>query len=380
VAGSSRVFGMAAAVGAVTLAGGMIAGVDRAWAAWLLAGFGLVGVGLAGLVFIAILYAAGASWGVALRRIPEAMTAAIPVGGAAVLALVLLDPGPYPWTHGLEGHGGALAAFKQTWLAWPFFAARAVGYVVVWTLFARAIVSRSRRQDEDARPGHSAVNVKLSIAAIIVFAITFSLASFDWIMSIEPAWYSTIFGIYQFAGLFSSGLATIIVLAVWLRRGPMRSIVTDDHLHDLGKLLFGFCTFWMYIWFSQYMLIWYANLPEETGYFVTRMHGAYEVVFFLNVALNWVVPFLALLRRPPKRQPAMLARIAAVVLVGRWVDLYFGIVPPFSPAGPPFGVWEAASVLMLGGGTVWIVLRALGRARLVPIHDPRLQQSLHYHS
>lgn len=379
--GGARFFGAIAVVGAVTLAAGVAAGVDRAWAAWLLAGFGVLGAGLAGLVFIAIQYASGASWSVALRRIPEALTAAIPIGGAAVLALVLLKPGPYPWSHGLEAHEGAeaLAAFKTAWLSWPFFAARAVFYVLVWIAFARAIVRHSRRQDEDGSSTHTARNVTLSIAGIIAFALTFSLASFDWIMSIEPEWYSTIFAVYNFAGLFSSGLATIVILAVWLRRGPLRSVVRDEHLHDLGKLLFAFCTFWMYIWFSQYMLIWYANLPEETSYFVTRTRGAYELLFIVNMLLNWVLPFFVLLRRPPKRRPEILVKIALVVLVGRWLDLYLMIVPPFSPAAPPFGVWEIASVLAFGGGVAWIAVRALGKAPLVAANDPRLAQSMHYH-
>ncbi len=369
----------AAAVGAVTLAAGIAAGVDRAWAAWLVASFGLLGVGLAGLLFVTILYASGASWGVALRRIGEAMTAAIPVGGLGVLALVLLKPGGYPWSHEIQSHG-ELTAFKQVWLWWPFFAARAIGYVLVWTAFARAIVGHSRAQDADARPQHTTANIRLSIAFIVCFAITFSLASFDWIMSLEPDWYSTIFAIYQFAGVFSSGLAVIIVLAVWLRRGALRAVVSGDHLHDLGKLQFAFCTFWMYIWFSQYMLIWYANIPEETVYFVRRMHGAWEVLFLLNVLLNWIVPFFALLRRPPKRNPEALARIVAVVLLGRWLDLYLAVVPPFAPAGPPFGLWEIASMVVLVGATVAVVNRALGRARLVPEHDPSLAASLHYHA
>lgn len=378
----SRFFGAVAFLGAATLAIGVVAGVDRAWAAWLLASFGVLTAGLAGLIFIAIQYASGASWSVALRRIPEALTAAIPVGGAAVLALVVFRPGPYPWSHGLEAHEGAelLAAFKTAWLSWPFFAGRAIFYVLVWIAFARGIVTHSRRQDEDGSNTHTTRNITLSIAGIVAFAVTFSLASFDWIMSIEPEWYSTIFAVYNFAGLFSSGLAMIVILAVWLQRGPLRFVVRDEHLHDLGKLLFAFSTFWMYIWFSQYMLIWYANLPEETGYFITRTRGAYWPLFIVNMLLNWLLPFLVLLRRPPKRRPEILVKIAIVVLVGRWLDLYLMIVPPFSPAGPPFGVWEIASVLALGGGVAWITVGALGRARLVPIGDPQLIESLHYHT
>ena len=377
--GALRLFGWAGALGTVTLAAGAAAGVERAWAGCLLASFGVLTMGLAGLVFIQTQYASGASWSVAFRRIPEAMTAAIPIGGAGLLALILLAPGPYPWSHGLEAHGGALAGFKIAWLQWTFLAARAVAFVLIWLAFAWAIVKHSRRQDADGDPAHTTRNIRLSIVGLIVFAVTFSLASFDWIMSLEPEWYSTIFGIYQFAGLFTSGLATIILLAVWLRRSPMRHVVTDEHLHDLGKLLFAFSTFWMYIWFSQYMLIWYANIPEETTYYLIRTRGAWEVLFVATMLVNWVVPFLALLRRSPKRRPELLAKVALVVILGRWLDLYVMIVPPFS-GQPPFGLWEVAALLAMMGGGAWIAMRAVGQASLVPANDPRLAASLHYHS
>ncbi|HET9264649.1 MAG TPA: hypothetical protein VFO14_16475 [Vicinamibacterales bacterium] len=379
-ASAGRLFGLAGVAGAVVLAAGVVAGVDRAWAGWLLASVGVLTTGLAGLLFVAILYASGASWGVAFRRAPEALSAAIPIGGAALLALVVFAPYGYPWAHGHEFHGGDLANFKRAWLSWPFFAARAVVYVVVWMAFARAIIGHSHRQDQDADAARSIRNIRLSIAFLVAFAVTFSLASFDWIMSIEPEWYSTIFGIYNFAGLFSGGLASIVLLVVWLQRGPLKHVVTEQHLHDLGKLLFAFCTFWMYIWFSQYMLIWYANIPEETTYYIARTRGAYEVLFSVNMVLNWVVPFFALLRRGPKKRSELIVKVAVVVLLGRWLDLYMMIVPPFSPSGPPFGLWEIAAILAMVGVAVWVALRALGRARLVPVNDPRLDESLHYHA
>jgi len=162
----------------------------------------------------------------------------------------------------------------------------------------------------------------------MVFSVTFTLASVDWIMSLEPMWSSTIFGVYNFAGLFESGLAAIILAALWLeRQGPLRGVLTEEHLHDLGKLLFAFSTFWAYIWFSQYMLIWYTNIPEETTYFLRRLHGVWLALFLANVVLNWVVPFAVLLRRDAKRMRRVLGLVAAVVLVGRLLDLYLMIFP-----------------------------------------------------
>jgi hypothetical protein len=374
--------------GVALLAAGMLAGAERAWSAWLVASLGLLDLGLFGVVFVATQYASGAAWSVALRRIPEAMASAIVLGGVGVGVVLLARPELYPWTRGLGDHAGPLAAFKVWWLSWPFAVARAAIYLAVWLGFARAIVAHSRRQDEDGEPAHTRQNIRLSVGFLVAFAATFSLASFDWVMSLEPDWYSTIFAVYRFAGLFSSGLAALIVAAIVLGRGPLRFVVSGEHLHDLGKLLFAFCTFWMYIWFSQYMLIWYANFPEETTYFVLRTRGAWALLFFTNVLLNWIVPFLVLLRRSPKRRPELLVKVAAVVLAGHWLDLHLMIVPAASPhppgalpaAGDVFAWWDAAGAAALVGAAGWAVARGLARAPLVPVNDPQLAASLHHHS
>jgi hypothetical protein len=213
-----------------------------------------------------------------------------------------------------------------------------------------------------------------------VFALTFWLASFDWIMSLEPHWYSTIFGVYHFAGLFTSALALIILIALWMRsRGQLADFITDSHVHDLGKLLFAFCTFWMYIWFSQYMLMWYANIPEESAYYVRRREDAWLTLFYLNVALNWVVPFLALLSRPAKRG-RVLACVAVTVLLGRWVDLYLMVWPAVVPGGPQLGLCEIGPTLAAAGLFVLVFSRAFEAVSPVPLREPALAASLHYQS
>ena len=201
-------------------------------------------------------------------------------------------------------------------------------YSGIWILFAFAIRQRSRRQDHDGDPRWTHENFRLSAAFLVLFGITVTLASIDWVMSIEYHWFSTIFGVYNFAGLFFSGLAAIILLALWLERaGPLRGVLTESHLHDLGKLLFAFSVFWAYIWFSQYMLIWYTDIPEETSYFVRRQHGAWFALFILNLFLNCVIPFCVLLRRDTKRQRQTMAVVAVIVLLGRWLDVYSDDLP-----------------------------------------------------
>ena len=161
--------------------------------------------------------------------------------------------------------------------------------------------------------------------------------------------------------------------------GPLHGLVGAEHLHDFGKLLFGFCTFWMYIWFSQYMLIWYANISEETTYYVVRLHGLWAPLLLLNVCLNWVVPFLVLLLRGTKREPSVIVKVALAVLAGRCLDLYLMVMPPFAGPSPVFGLWEAGPLLLAGATLALVVLRTLAQAPIIPMRDPLLSGSLHHH-
>ena len=366
-------------VGLVSAAAGLLIDPNRTWSDGLVIGCYLIGIGLAGLFFVALQYATGDTWSIAFRRVPEAMAATLPAGVGVVAITLVASAALYPWTAmTITPEEGV---FRQMWLIWPFFLARAAVYVAIWAAFARAILRASRRQDEEGGFAQTDANIRLSIAFLVLFGLTYSLASFDWVMSREPHFSSTIFAVYNFAGLFSSGLAVLIILAVWLREaGPLRGVLRDDHLHDLGKLLFAFSTFWMYIWFSQYMLIWYANIPEEAVYFVDRTRGTWAPLFFLNVALNWAIPFVVLLRRDTKRQGSTLVKVAAAVLFGRWLDLYLMILPPTLGAAPRAGLLELGLTAGGAGLFAFALFRALKQAPLVPIGDPMLMESLHYHS
>lgn len=370
-----------AVIGGLTVVFGLFLAPQRIWPNLLLCSYALLGLGLAGVFFVALQYVANATWAVALRRVPEAMAAAaLPVGALGMAAVLLGRPALYPWFGKHWEAAEGFLGFKQAWLSQPFFLARSAVYLAVWLAFAAAIVSTSRRQDSSGEVALTARNTKLSAGFLVVFAVTFWLASYDWVMSLEPQWYSTIFGIYNFAGLFMSGLAAMAILVVWLQRdGALKRTVAPQHLQDLGTLLFAFSTFWMYIWFSQYMLIWYANLPEETVHFIRRARGPWGILFVINLFLNWVLPFLVLLPRANKRNPRVLAGISVVVLLGRALDLYLMVVPPFAGARPVFGIWEAGMLLGTVGLFALVFIRALRQAPLVPIGDPFLEESLHAH-
>jgi hypothetical protein len=362
-----------AALGAVALGAGFVLDQQRTWANVLLVGNYLVGLSLGSLVLVALLYVCGARWSTPLRRLPEALALALPVGGVAVAAALLFCPALYGWTAHVPEGADTSPALRSLWLSRPFFLLRALVYLAVWITFAFLIVRNSRRQDATGDPALTRSNVRLSAGFLVAFGVTCWLSSYDWLMSLEADWASTVFGVYNFAGLFLSALAAVLVLAVCLRRGsPLNGFVTRDRLHDLGTLLFGFSSFWAYAWFCQYMLIWYTNHPEETGYIRRRSAGPWGALLIVDLLLNWGIPFAVLLFRGAKCRPLIVAAVALVVLAGRWADLALIIFPTQAglPAAP--GIIEVGP--LLGGLAVFglVVVRALAQAPLVPVKDPSL--------
>ena len=363
-------------VGATTLMAGATLGGTRFWSALLLVSFYLVGLGLAGAVLIAFEYLADAGWSVALRRVPEAMTSFLPWGGLGVLAVLICHPALYPWT----GHEYQFVGFKALWLNRPFFLARAAMYPAIWIGFTRLMVRNSRQEDLTGAVDLRHRNAVISAAFVVTFGLTVWLASVDWLMTLEPDWYSTIFGVYNFSGIMTSGIAGVILLGLWLRRlGPWRGVLNEEHLHDLGKLLFAFCTFWAYIWFSQYMLIWYANISEETVYYVHRVHGEWGSLTIVNLLLNWAIPFFVLLSRAHKRAPRIIGQAAVVVLMGHWLDLYLMIAPANHAVPALPDAWFVGLTLGLVGVAGTVFWRALQQAAVIPVHDRYLTESLHYY-
>jgi hypothetical protein len=376
----SRKLMIATGAGGVVLAATAMISPERAWANLLLLAYYLVTLGLGGSLFIALTTVCGAGWSTAFRRVPEAMTGIIPVAGVILLAALALRLPQYGWHH----HGGGDAGtfwFKELWLNPTFLAIRAVGYIVLWVVFSRRLVRSSRYQDESPPDLQSPINLPTSVLFLFVFGITISFASVDWIMALEPMWFSTIWGVYQFSGLITATLAAMVIACVTLRRlGPLDGVFRTEHLHDLGKLLVGFSCFWMYIWFSQYMLIWYANIPEETSYFLSRTRGPWGPVVVGSIVLNWAIPFFVLLPRPCKRSESVMLKIAFVLLVGRWLDLYVMIFPPLTGDVPLFGLPEIAAVLCVCGLAGLLIAKSFAAARPVPENDPFLAESLNYHN
>jgi hypothetical protein len=363
----------------IVAAVGLVIAPQRGWPNFLLAAQYLLGLGLAGGVFIAIMYVSNAGWATAIRRVPEAMTATIPAAAAMMVVVLFGMHSLYEWTRE-AAISDALLQAKSGWLNTPFFSVRTVVFILVWLGFVVALVRNSRKQDDSGDIALTKKNKALSALFLVVFGLSFPLASMDWIMSLEPHWYSTIFGVYTFSGTLLNGIATLTVLVILLRRwGAFQHIVSDPTLHDLGKLVFAFSTFWMYIWFSQYILTWYANIPEEVVYYVRRERGSWLILTFVNVLFNWVVPFVALLPIWTKKHEGVLLRVCIIVMVGHWVDLFWMILPTFTPENAVISLWELAPIVSVVSGFFYGVLRVLGSHKLVPEKDPYIVESLGAH-
>ena len=370
--GRLRFFQAAVGLGVGTLAFGLWLAPQQTWATFLLVNLYLLGLGLGGLVWLSLHYLTAARWSESLKGIPCAMSMVLPVGAIGLLAVLLCRPSLYSWTS--AGFTDEPASpLRHLWLTRPFFLLRAVIYLGLWVAFAAAFLKISRRAELAREAAAARRRVALSGAFLVVFGITLWLASHDWIMSLEPDWTSTIFGVYNFAGLFLSSLAATTLLVVWLgSRGDSTFRVTESQLHDLGTLLFAFSSFWMYLWFCQYWLIWYVNNPEETAYFVKRSHGNWPALSLFNLTFNWAVPFIVLLFRSAKRSPRILGIVALVVLIGRWLDLTMMIFPSQENAVPAFGAIEAGLLVGASGVFLLTVFFTLGKLSqfAVPAPDP----------
>ena len=380
---TTRLLATLSVCGALVLLIGAFVAPTRVWSNLLVAAFYLVTLALGSLAFVALMNVCGAGWSVAFRRVPEAMGRTLAFGALGVLAVVGVGRSAYSWHaegHS-KGHGSGTFWFKEMWLDTNFFLLRAVVIVTLWILFSFVLVQLSRRQDNAPGAGSAWQTSFASAVFLFLFAGTFSIASFDWLMALEPMWFSTMWGVYQFAGMMMAVLATITVLCLILRdRGPLKGVFNDEHLHDLGKLQLGFSCFWMYIWFCQYMLIWYSNIPEEASWFVRRMNNAWAPVVILNVIVNWAVPLFVLLPRASKRSASMMMKVAGLILIGRWIDLYVIVFPATIGEAPVFGVWEVAAIALIFGSFGLLVFRAFAAAPAVAKHDPYLEESLHYHA
>jgi hypothetical protein len=344
---------------------------------WLVSFLFFLSLALGALFFVLIQYATQGGWGIVLRRIGETIFATLPVMAALFLPVVLGLRDLYSWSvPGAAAHD-ALLRWKAPYLNVPFFLVRAALYFGIWSVIALLYYSGSRRQDATGDPGVSARLRRLAGPAIIVLALTQTFASIDWIMSLTPHWASTIFGVYFFSGAFVGFIALLSVVVVAMHRaGLLDTVISAEHLHDIGKLLFAFTAFWAYIAFSQFFLMWYANLPEETIWYKARIEGSWMQVSLLLMAGHFVVPFFYLMGRTVKRKGTTLAVGGVWLLAMHFLDLYWQVMPALHPEGVRPSALDVAALVAVGGCFVAAASWLMKRQALVPLRDPRLAESL----
>ncbi len=345
------------------------------------------GIAVMGLFFVCVQYLAWAGWSSIIKRIPEAFGAFIPYGGAALLVIFLLGQHDiFHWTHSElydinSPEYDKIIVGKSGYLNLPFFLARMVIFVGLWYFCWLRIRKYSLTEDLEGTDTWYNKSGYMAAIFVIIFAVSSSMVAWDWIMSIDTHWFSTMFGWYVFASWWVTALATITLVCILLKENGYLNAMNDNHFHDLGKFVFAFSIFWTYVYFCQFMLIFYANLPEETVYFIERMrgyNGKYAWVIYFNLFVNFAFPFLALMTRESKRKFGMLKIAVIVVILGHWFDFYQMIMPGVTKGTSGFGLIELGGILIFGSAFILVISNAMTKAKLIPANHPMLDEALHH--
>ncbi len=336
-------------------------------------------IALGGLFFTMLHHLVNATWSVVLRRITESLGSVIPVMALLFIPVLLGMHDLYHWTHADAVAHDELLQKKAAYLNTGFFTLRTVIYFAVWIFLARRLYGASTSQDKEFKAEQVRTMRRISAPGVILFAFTVSFAGFDWLMSLDPHWYSTIFGVYVFAGSLLTVLAFMVILLLNLKKhNLLNGIITVEHYHDLGKLLFAFTIFWAYIAFSQYFLIWYANIPEETIWYLKRWPGSWKVISLILLFGQFIIPFMTLMPRAAKRSLSFLKIICLWLLLMHWVDIYWLVMPGLHPASAEISWMDLTTMAGIGGIFLWALRKKLASQALIPVNDPRLEKSIQF--
>lgn len=361
---------------------------NRLWSNILINGFFFFGISIIATFFLAVQYAAEAAWATSIKRVMEAIAAYVPLGG--IILIIIFAAGSlhlhhlYHWMDPelydpASPHYDEIIANKQAYLNQPFFWGRTLLFLGIWTWFTMRFRKRSIEADQmdSMDPKTHFKNVRDAAIFLVFFGFTSSVAAWDWIMSIDTHWFSTLFGWYVFSGMWISGMVTMTFIILYLQSKGKLPGVNPSHLHDLGKWIFAVSFLWTYLFFSQFMLIWYSNIPEEVTYFLARINE-YPFLFWGMMVINFVVPMLFLMDRDNKRNKAFLAVVGIIVFLGHWLDTYMLITPGTMKTHSHFGFVEIGMFLGFLGLFAFIVLKALASRPLMVKNHPFLEESLHH--
>ena len=363
--------------GSLLLARGSEGGMDHLLETYLVSFAFFLSISLGALFFVLLQHCTRAGWSVVVRRVAEALAGNVWLMALLAIPVVLGMDHLYHWTDTAAAAHDPLLAGKLGFLNPSFFIVRLIAYFIIWGVMASFLHRTSIAQDKSGDPALTLRMERFSAPGMVLFALSLNFAAFDLLMSLDPHWFSTIFGVYYFAASVVAFLAVMPKILYGLQtRGILKNAITVEHYHDFGKLLFGFTVFWAYIAFSQYMLIWYGNLPEETEWFLKRQTGEWTTVSLILIFGHFVVPFLLLVSRFIKRRPLLLALTGGYVALMCWIDIYWLVIPEFSPGVARFGLLDFLCLLGMNGVFSAAVLFRLSRHSVVAEKDPRLEESL----
>ena len=355
---------------------------NKPWAAFYVACIFFMLVSLGVLAFYAIQQVAQAGWSPVLFRVMQGITSYLPVGSVIFFIILLLSGFHFNhlfvWLDPAVVAADKLIANKAGYLNFPFWIIRAAIFLIGWNLYQYYSRKNCLAQDEANDNLNYKKNFNISAIFLVFFIVTESIMSWDWIMSIDPHWFSTLFGWYVFSSFFVSGITVIALVTLYLKSKGLLEHVNTSHIHDLAKFMFGFSIFWTYLWFSQFVLIWYANIPEEVTYFITRIE-IYNLPFFAAVAMNFIFPLLILINTDFKRITWVLVMAGVVMLLGHYLDFFLMIMPGTVGDRWFIGVSEIASILFFLGLFIFVVFTALTKSPLLPKRNPFIDESKHFH-
>ena len=352
---------------------------NRPYAALYVAAFFFMMISLGALAFYAIQYASQSGWSPVLFRVMQAITYYLLPGALIVLAIAFFaDKHLFIWMDPDVVAHDKLIQGKSGWLNKSAFLIRGLIFIGGWSLYRYFSRKFSLAQDLANDNKNFKRNFQISAGFLVFYIYTESMMSWDWVMSVDPHWFSTLFGWYVFASMVVSGITTIALMTIYLKSKGYMKFVNDSHLHDLAKYMFGFSVFWAYLWFSQFMLIWYANIPEEVTYFVTRIED-YNIPFFTMFALNFIFPFLVLMNSDYKRVPWFIVMAGMIILVGHYMDVYNMIMPATVGDRWGFGLSEISALALFTGLFIILVFYSLSKAPLLAKGNPFIKESENFH-
>lgn len=368
-----------AAAGLIICAAGWFLRPVQFYHSWLFAWFFWLGVALGCLSIVMLQHVSGGAWGVVIRRLLEAGSRTIPAMGVLFLPLLFGLQALYPWARPDEVAADDVLLHKAAYLNVPFFLARAVIFFAAWSALAWILNRWSRHQDETGDPGLDRKFQALSGGGLVLLVLTMTFAATDWLMSLEPHWFSTIYPLLLIAGQGVSAFCVVIAAAILLSRaGPLAEAIRPNHLHDLAKLLFAFILVWAYFALSQFLIIWSGNLPEEIPWYLRRLQGGWQYVGLAVILLHFALPFGLLLSRRVKRHAGRLLGVAILVLVMRHIDLYWMVAPVGSAEAWPVHWLDIGAALGVGGLWIHLFTRQVSRMPLLPQRDPYLKEALEH--